>query len=63
MFRTISDMYTCLFKSQVMMKTYAESHDGKPKSNRTFILEPNNHVSIAKKNLTKTEILPSTIIK
>ena len=63
MFRTISDMYTCLFKSQVMMKTYAESHDGKPKSKRTFILETNNHVSIAKKNLTKTEILPSTIIK
>ena len=59
-------MHTCLFKSQVIMKTYAESHDGKPKNKRTFILELNTHVSIAKKkkkNLTKTEILPSTIIK
>ena len=63
MFRTVSDMYTCLFKSQVMMKTYTESHDGKPKNERTFILEPNTHISIAKKNPTKTEILPSTIIK
>ena len=63
MFRTVPDMYTCLFKSQVMMKTYAERHDGKPENKRTFILEPNTHISIAKKNLTKTEILPSTIIK
>ena len=49
MFRTVPDMYTCLFKSQVMMKTYAERHDGKPENKRTFILEPNTHISIAKK--------------
>ena len=54
MFRTISDMHTCLFKSQVIMKTYAESHDGKPKNKRTFILELNTHVSIAKKKKKKS---------
>ena len=38
MFRTISNIYTYPFNPQLVIKTYVENHDKKPKDQRNFYM-------------------------